>query len=677
MDDIFIQFRQKFIDEALSLISSLEKSLICLETNSDDKEAIEEVFRVAHTLKGVSSMYGFDKISEYTHKLESLFDKIRDQTLTVNTQIIDLTLESADHIKNLLSDIDFTNSNNQTKHLELLTRIAVFVSDENIKLAIKREVLNQTDKKTRTFYICFYPDEQLLYRGVKIVNIFNDLAEIGTFKIFKHLPNVINNENFDSENIWGVILTTTETVEAIEDVFLFVEDNYKLYKLDDSNIYDELPQKEEKANEISGGRFNIENLVNLPENELENLLKQKVSPHSSEKPEIEIKQSKSVQNISVSSRISVETQKLDLLMYLVSELVTSNAQLKLGYTNFDKVQLGQVAEKIEKLTKQFRDNAFSLRLIPIEENVVSFQRLIRDLSNTLHKKIKFVIQGGETELDKSIIDKLMEPLMHLVRNCIDHGIETPEKRIANGKNPTGKINFIAYYSGNHIIIRIEDDGAGIDNEKVIKKAVENGIISNDALLSQTEIYNLIFLPGFSTAENLSEISGRGVGMDIVKRKIQELHGEIQIESKLNVGTTFIIKLHQTVSIIDTLLIRIGTSIFAIPLAEIENCQLQADKSLLDKQNKQLDYMGQLIPYINLRYEFDCFSKNEERQKVLVINRSNKKFAIIVDEIIGEYQAVIKPIGNAFNQIKFIYGASILGNGSIALLLDTEKLINNY
>jgi len=510
--------------------------------------------------------------------------------------------------------------------------------------------------------------------------LFSDLSEIGTFEIFKHQPKIIGGiQQVAEEEGWGVFLSTTETKETIDDIFLFVEDNYKLYKLSDENIFDENTLIETSNSEIENIPINIEDLQQLEQTKIIEILKHG-SENTSHKSNVELPHKNIVEHSfsekNISQHINVEISKLDTLMYLVSELVTTNAQLKLGFQFSDTQLLELVVEKMEKLTKQFRDNTFSLRLIPIQENILPFQRLIRDLSNTLNKKIKFEIEGGDTELDKNILDQLTEPLMHLVRNCIDHGIETPEIRVLNGKPETGTIKISAQHSGNHIYIRISDDGCGINQQKIVAKAIAKGIIEAGKNLSQQEIFDLIFLPGFSTAESLSEISGRGVGMDVVKRKIQDLHGDIHISSEINKGATITIKLQQTVSIIDTLLIRCGTSFFAIPLSEIENCQLPANEEFIIHQNKQLDYMNQLVPFTNLRDEFQCYSKNEERQKILIINRNDKKHAIITDEIIGEYQAVIKPLGKAFNDIKCIYGASILGSGKIALLIDTEKLIYN-
>jgi len=677
MDDIFIQFKETFVEEALSLCKGLEKSLMQLENNSTDREAIQEVFRFAHTLKGVSAMYGFDKIAEYTHKLESLFDCIRNNTIEANTAIIDLTLQSADHIRNLLLDFEFINPENQQKHSMLLENIKIYVSDK-YESPQKKSVPQKNQKKLGSYYISFTPDEEIIYRGIRIINLFRELAEIGTFQIFKHQPGIVTEGESENSESWGIFLSTEEPKETIDDIFIFVEDKYKIFKLSDNNLFDNTPESETYPPDIKSIPLHIEDLLELKQTDIKEIITQRTEVQQSNSNQLSEKQTNETSNAPeiVSHHISVDTAKLDTLMYLVSELVTTNAQLKMGFKLSDRRQMEMVVEKMEKLTKQFRDSTFSLRLIPIQENILCFQRLIRDLSHSLHKQIKFEITGGETELDKSILDKLTEPFMHLVRNCIDHGIELPETRLQMGKSQSGTIKFSAQHSGNHIFIRISDDGCGIDEQKVLAKAIEKGIVEKGKQLSKQQIYDVIFLPGFSTAESLSEISGRGVGMDVVKRKIQELHGDIQIVSEKNIGTTFIIKLQQTVSIVDTLLIRCGTSFFAIPLAEIENCQLPANKAFMDRQNKHIDYMNQLVPYTNLREEFQCYSKNEERQKIVIINRNEQKHAIVTDEIIGEYQAVIKPLGKVFSNIHCIYGASILGSGKIALLIDTDKLINN-
>jgi two-component system chemotaxis sensor kinase CheA len=305
--------------------------------------------------------------------------------------------------------------------------------------------------------------------------------------------------------------------------------------------------------------------------------------------------------------------------------------------------------------------------------LLKFQRMIRDLSNQLGKKVVFSIKGEDTELDKNIVDVIAEPIMHLIRNCIDHGLEIPEKRIENGKNDAGIIFFNAYESGNNVFIQVGDDGVGIDTEYVYKKAIDQNFIQPGTQLNEDEIFELIFLPGFSTAQSLSEVSGRGVGMDIVRKKIQDIRGEVLVQSTKGKGTVFTIKLQQTISIIDTLLIKSDGSTFAIPIDDIESCDLEEHDLIFRRQNRLIAYCGELIPFIYLREKFSSHTAIPEKEKLIIINKQNKKYAIVADLIIGQHQAVIKPLSKTFSNIPFLSGASFLGDGSIALLLDTDKL----
>jgi two-component system chemotaxis sensor kinase CheA len=677
MDEIFIQFRKKFIKEALSLIKNLEKSLMQLEDNSKDKEAIEKVFRFAHTLKGISGMYGFKKIAEYTHELETLFDCIQNETLSVNTEIIDLTLQSADHIKNLLFDFDFAKPENQSKQINLLEKLKqldyiVNKEPENVT-AIKKD----HEKKTRSWYIYFVADEQLIHRGVNILYLFHDLAEIGKFEIFKHHPGIVSETENDSIDEWGIFLTTEETKDTIKDIFIFVEDNYKLYKLSDENLFDEKPEVEIPKPDTESLPFQIEDLQQLKQTELIEIINRSFEEKTQKdvkEPQSENKSESSISDRILTQSINVDTAKLDTLMHLVSDLVTSNEQLKLSFKNSDMNQMGMVVEKMEKLTKQFRNNTFSLRLIPVQENIFRFQRLIRDLSHKLKKQIKFEIEGGETELDKNILDKLTEPLMHLVRNSIDHGIELPEDRVLAGKSETGTIKFKTQHSGNHVIISIIDDGCGIDEQKIIEKALEKGVITVDKKLSQQEIFDIIFLPGFSTVESLTEISGRGVGMDVVKKKIMALQGEIKILSEKGKGTQFIIKLQQTVSIIDTMLFQINDMYFTVPLTDIEECNI-ISKSVLEskKYTGTVPFHNKLIPYVDLYELYNLEEVNTNKFNLLVINKQESRFAIAAHNIIGEHQAVLKSIGKLVKKQENIAGVSILGDGNLAFMLDITAL----
>ncbi|MDH5603019.1 MAG: chemotaxis protein CheA, partial [Cyclobacteriaceae bacterium] len=377
------------------------------------------------------------------------------------------------------------------------------------------------------------------------------------------------------------------------------------------------------------------------------------------------------------SSIRVSSDKLDELMNLVSELVTTQAGLSLFSENNHNPTLESIAENVEKLSRQLRDIAFTMTLIPINNLFGRFQRMIRDVSHNLNKSVSFITQGGETELDKTIIEQLTDPLLHLLRNSLDHGIETPEERIKAGKSPTGKITLRSYYSGVNVFIQIEDDGKGIDSDEIRSSAIKKGLIDSSDELSEKEIFDLIFAAGFSTAKKVTDVSGRGVGMDVVRRNIADIRGEITIDSKPGKGTLITLKLPLTLSIIDGLLVKIYDTFYLIPLSVVSKCYEVTQEDLDDDFNRVVILDGEQIPFINLRKNFDVTEDAPDFFQLIVVENEGRKVGITVDTIIGEYQAVLKPLGKYYKHQDFISGGTILGDGTIALVMDTGKIVYKF
>jgi two-component system, chemotaxis family, sensor kinase CheA len=372
--------------------------------------------------------------------------------------------------------------------------------------------------------------------------------------------------------------------------------------------------------------------------------------------------------------IRVTSEKLDELMNLVSELVTSQARLALLAEQKGMADLTGVSENIEKITRRLRDNAFSICLLPIEAVVTRFQRLVRDLSKELNKEVLFTAEGTETELDKSLIEKITDPILHILRNCMDHGIELPEERIAKGKNPQGRIQFNAFRSGTYVHLEISDDGRGIDPVKVRAKAISKGLVKEDAVLHEKDIIDLLFLAGFSTAEKVTDVSGRGVGMDVVRRNIEAIHGEVSLQSKMNEGTKFTIKLPLTLSIMDGMLVKIASSDYIIPLNMVDKCYEVETNALSSHPSQRIVFDGSLLPVFNLREIFSEQRSDIPITQVIKLNYDAFPVGITVDAIVGEYQAVMKPLGAMYQSQDEFSGATILGDGSVALVVDTEKFI---
>lgn len=689
------EFKEKFIEDALVLVSRLESVVLNLERDASNMDLVQEIFRTMHTLKGVSSMYGFSNISEFTHQLESVYNLIRNDITLLSHEILNLTLNSVDHLKNLLADSKFENLVNLKRQTELLNKISQLLS--NLGFSEKETPQKDIQKpietsNLKTYFVLFKIEESFLDRGINILSIFRELSILGEYTI---LPDEdIDDTAFDSySGLWRIYLVTKESIKAIEDAFMFVIDSCKIIKIANCNLFNEkdfLDGINNRASlfSIAESALEEENLIQVNKidetKSIENVVElQKNSflakiPENSigETEELDYTSNNNFQEIGkqITSRISVDAEKLDLLMYLVSELVITRAELGLIIKNQDFAKLVLLEEKIDKLTKKFRDNTLSIRLVPINDILVSFRRLIRDLSISMHKEIRFITQGTENELDKNIIDVLTEPLLHIIRNCIDHGIETPEERVAKGKPREGVIKLTAFHSGNNVFIQIQDNGKGIDPEEIRKKAIGKGYIAHDAQLTKKQIYDLIFIAGFSTANVITEVSGRGVGMDVVKKKINSVRGEIEIDSEVGLGTYFTIKLQQTISIIDTLMVETSDSHFLVALSDVEFCGSQTIEEFSTTQNMHLEYNGTLIPYIHLRNELKLMGNDGEKLRYVVLNRNSNRFAIVIDKIIGEYQAVLKPLGNSLKKYEFLSGASIMGDGKLALMLNSDKLL---
>jgi len=382
-------------------------------------------------------------------------------------------------------------------------------------------------------------------------------------------------------------------------------------------------------------------------------------------------------NKASSFKFQVSSDKIDQLMNLVSELVTTQASLSLYVEENQVYALNQLSENIENITRQLRDTAFSISLIPIETMLTRFHRLIRDLSSEFKKNIEFITEGAETELDKTLIQGLTDPLMHIIRNSVDHGIEPETERVEKGKTPQGMIYLKAFYSGANVVLKIQDDGRGIDIEKVRQKAIDKELISAEAKYSNKEILDLVFIAGFSTAQNITDVSGRGVGMDVVKRKIDEIRGTVDLESKENVGTTITIKLPLTLSIIDGLLVVIGDTKYVLPLSLVDKIYAHEHEQFIKAFNNIIVVDDEQIPFYYLRDEFEIPGEPLNVEQLVLVKYEEKRIGLVVDSVVGEYQAVLKPLGKLYKNHEIISGATILGDGNIALVLDTNKIINEF
>lgn len=674
MDD----FRNKFVEEASELIDKLEEGLLKLEKDTKNATLIQQVFRIMHTLKGNSGMFGFDLIDKFTHNLETIYDLVRNNELELTPDILNTTLSCIDHLKAMLDEANYDDPDFQTTHSGLMLKINNITKPKTDTTPDQEEEKPATPKAEEdenTYYILFIPNETIFNNGTNPLYLLDELAELGRCKIFANFNKVPTFSKYNPNlcyTYWEIFLSTTKDVSAITDVFIFVEEECKI------DI-----QKIAEINLLQSKKF-IEDLTKLANSHTEDigivkaqqLAAKTIVAIKQEKSEIIKRERLNTKDKSTSS-IRVASEKLDSLMNLVSELVITQARLNLFDEQNDVPGLASIVENVQKLSRQLRDLAFGIVLIPVENLITRFQRLVRDLSAELKKDVEFITEGTDTELDKTIIENLADPLMHIIRNSLDHGIEPADVRRAKGKPARGTIKFKAFYSGANVIIQISDDGAGINPETIKEKAINKGIIQPNRKLTKKEILDLIFLPGFSTATRITDVSGRGVGMDVVKKKISGIRGEVDVESELNVGTTITIKLPLTLSIIDGLLVSISDTSYVIPLSAIQKIYATDKDSIYKSFNNLITLDNEQIPFFSLRKEFNLEPSNEKMEQIIIVNYEDNKVGLVADYVVGEYQAVLKPLGRHYKNHDIFSGATILGNGTVALVMDTNKIIKMF
>ncbi len=687
-----------YLEEASELLDKLEGALLQLDETPEEKSIIEEVFRIMHTLKGNSSMFGFLNIAEFIHNLETVYDLIRTGKQLVSKELVDVTLASMDHIKQIVEDHELEDEANKDRHASLTTQIMAYTGEEEeAEVAPKTDTKKIESDEKKTWHIHFKPGKSIVNDGNNPLYLVDELFSLGECLALPYTSSIKNiNKLNPTECItsWSIFLASNKTENEIKEVFVFVEANslITVEAIADSNLLTTTEFKNTVSNTVLiNAPFDIGSLdiqssePVIPTKEEEKPKKKslanKVKEAAKEKGVSKQKDATEPQQVKEKtvSSIRVSSDKLDELLNLVSELITTQAALSLHTDKKADSELETISENVEKLSRQLRDIAFGMTLVPISNLFGRFQRMVRDISTELGKDIAFITEGGDTELDKSIIESLTDPLMHILRNSLDHGVENKEQRAQLGKPEKGTIILRAYYSGTNVNVEIKDDGKGINAKVIRAKAIEKGVIEENAVLTEKEIFNLIFHAGFSTAEVVTDVSGRGVGMDVVRRNINALRGEIDIESTVNVGTKLTISLPLTLSIIDGLLVQLGKGSFVIPLAAIDKCYTYKNAEDVNKFTRILELDNNQIPYIDLRETFEISDKKgaDLAKQIVVVNNGKSQVALVCDHIVGEYQAVIKPLGVYFKEQDYISGSTILGDGTIALVFDTNRLIRKY
>lgn len=663
------QYLSMFLEESMDNLQTLNETLLELEQNPDDIDKLNEIFRVAHTIKGMAATMGFSKMAELTHNMENILSKFRDGELTADQYVVTILFKCLDTLEQMVNNIseeveDTTDIQTLIKELTALTakdnkEEEQVVSSETINLnEYDISVLKQASERGfNVFDIKIILDENTLLKSARAFLIFKSLEEYGG-EIIKSNPSSedIENENFEFQ-IEIVYITNRELDETLD----LVNSNSEIKNVE----IVEIDFDKEKVSDIKSETKEEQKITKTEENKTDKETNKVVQKVSKENTPSHKKAHQSVR---------VELDRLDKFMNMVSELVIHRTRLEQISSNHRLTDLNETLEQVARATSDLQDLVMKIRMLPLDIVFNRFPRMIRDLSLELGKEIDFVIEGQDTELDRTVIDEIGEPLIHLIRNAVDHGIEpTKEERILSGKKPEGTIKLIAYQEGTKAVIKVQDDGKGINVEKVKAKAEKLGV--NTGSMSYNEIVNLIFMQGFSTKEQVTDISGRGVGMDVVKTKIASLGGTVDLISESGKGSTFIITLPLTLQIIKALLVKVGDETLAISLGYIDRV-IDFTPDLIKKTNNKevLMYRDNVIPLIRVNEHLGINSGELEKSFVVIVKVGEKVVGLLVDSLLGQQEIVIKPLGKTLQGLKEYIGATILGDGLVTLILDVAALI---
>jgi two-component system chemotaxis sensor kinase CheA len=653
-----------FRQEAQDLLAQLEATLLDLDGAPDDPALVDAAFRALHTIKGSGAMFGFDAAAAFTHHVETAFDQVRQGKARLTHDLIAVALRARDHMRLL---IERPEKADPAAEEALLTAL----HDSLCPAEAVADASQQTSGE-RNWRVSMRLPRDAVINGANPLLLLDELRSLGSATVAPVIDTIPRLEEIDPAACymaWEIALRTSKPRSEIEDVFIFVRDEMELeIALIETSRRDAQetthtpdPASSRRAEETSSERRPPESLA--PQAEADAL--------SVPAEQQRARREKAPKN---NASIRVLADRLDELMDRVGELVITQSRLKQIAGSSSDQQVRAVAEEIERLALELRDTTMGIRMVPIGSLFSRFRRVVHDLSRDLGKEVELIMEGEETELDKTVIEQLNDPLVHLIRNAIDHGVEAPADRIASGKAPAGQITLAAQHAGTEVHISIIDDGRGLNRERIRARAIERGLVPADVALSDSDLFQVVLLPGFSTATEVTNLSGRGVGMDVVKRTIEALRGKIELSSAPNRGAKITLRLPLTLAIIDGLLVRVGDARYVLPLAAVEECvELPAD-DVSRSRCSFLNIRGELVPFLRLRELFAAKPPPDRHQKVVVVSARDQKAGLVVDQVIGNHQTVIKSLSKLHAGIEMFSGATILGDGAVALILDIAHLV---
>jgi len=681
---------QTFIAESRELLLQMEEALLDMESRPNDPETINAIFRAAHTIKGSAGLFGLDHIVAFTHVAESVLDRVRNNEIALDPGLGALLLQAGDHLGQLIELLAaqaLPDAAIQADGQALQARLesyldAAFAEDARQppadKLATAADLVAVNNPHWH-ISLRFGPD--VLRHGMDPVSILRYLATLGEIAALHCVTDAIPSlAEIDPEACYlGVELAfaSGRTPDEINGAFEFIRDDCLIHVLPPGAPLDAYRRMIDALDKDAGMQAILLALGSLGPDEIAALNHPGDAPEGAagmvggEVAEPSAKENKG----SESSLIRVDAGKLDQLINLVGELIIAGAGASMVARNAKLPSLIEATTLVSRLVEDVRDSALTLRMVQIGATFNRFRRVVRDVAKEIGKDIALDIRGGDTELDKTVVEKIGDPLTHIVRNSMDHGIEPADVRLARGKPATGQLRLNAFHESGSIVIEVSDDGGGLNKERILRKAIERGLIGENQGLSDKEIFNLVFEPGFSTAEQVSKLSGRGVGMDVVKRNIMALRGTVDIESVEGVGTTVRIRLPLTLAIIDGFMVGVGNAAYVVPLDMVVECiELPRDDDRQASAPNYLNLRSSVLPFIRLREQFEIDSAPPPRENVVVVQYAGQRAGLVVDRLMGEFQTVIKPLGKVFSQIRGIGGSTILGSGEVALILDVPGLV---
>ena len=667
MESDLKQYMNLFIEESKEHLQSMNDALLVLEKEKNNRELINEIFRVAHTLKGMAGTMGFTNMANLTHEMENVLDEIRNKGIKLSEDIVDILFECFDALDEIISYISEKGEEIDEQKDELISKLRGILKEEKIQESIEKGydkedkrldefVLNviaeAKEKGFNPYKIQVYLRPDCMLKSARAFIVFNLLEKLGTIVYSNPSVEDIEDEKFDFS--FTIILLTNATREEL------IEEIYGISEID--NVEVDLIQIEEKNKEK---KIDNEKEMIMPNAKKE----EKIS-------NMRVVQDQGKKRIAKTVRVDIE--RLDSLMNLVSELIIVKTRIDELKDNSNIEEMTYAIEYLERITTSLHDAVMKVRMVPIERVFNRFPRMVRDLSKELDKKVNLVMHGENTEVDRTVIDEIGDPLIHLIRNSLDHGIEKTEDRIKLGKPEVGNILIKAYPDGNNVVIELSDDGNGIDFNKVKEKAVQIGLCTYEEVneFSEEDLKNMLFEPGFSTSESITELSGRGVGLDVVKNKIESINGSIELETVKNKGTKFTIRIPLTLAIIQALLIKVANETYAIPLSSITEIIIIDKDNIRNLQGQEITlYRGKTIPIVRLDKLLGLNADEMTNEHIaVVVRKGDKEAALLVTSLIGQQEIVIKPLGKYLSNIRMFSGATILGNGNISLIIDVNSLI---